>query len=77
MKFVKNISSGIVITLIRIYQTVLSPLLPRSCRYEPSCSEYTAQAIKKYGAVKGSFMGAQRIGRCHPWSNHDYYDPVV
>ena len=61
--------------LIAIYQNTIGPALPRSCRYEPSCSRYTEQAIAKYGLFKGSWMGAKRIARCHPW-NPGGYDPV-
>jgi putative membrane protein insertion efficiency factor len=60
--------------LIRLYRTVFS-FLPSSCRFEPSCSRYTEQAIEKYGLMRGSWMGAKRIGRCHPW-NPGGYDPV-
>ena len=52
--------------LIRGYQRVLSPVLPASCRFYPSCSEYTYQAIEKYGALRGGWMGIRRISRCHP-----------
>lgn len=61
--------------LIRGYQRVLSPLLPASCRFYPSCSEYTYQAIEKYGALRGGWMGIRRISRCHPF-NPGGYDPV-
>jgi len=64
------------IGLIKFYQKYISPYLPRaSCIYTPSCSEYTKQAIEKYGAVKGGWMGFKRILRCNPF--HDGgYDPV-
>lgn len=66
---------SLLIGLIRVYQYAISPLIGRSCRYEPTCSEYTVEAIKKYGAIKGGWLGAKRIGRCHPW-HPGGYDPV-
>ncbi|MDR2837098.1 MAG: membrane protein insertion efficiency factor YidD [Azonexus sp.] len=65
----------LLIGLIRFYRYAISPLLGRSCRYVPSCSEYTMEAVEKYGAVKGGWLGAKRIGRCHPWRPGGY-DPV-
>ena len=59
---------------IRLYR-ILFAWLPSSCRFEPSCSRYTEQAIAKYGLIRGSAMGARRISRCHPW-NPGGYDPV-
>jgi uncharacterized protein len=61
--------------LIKVYQKVISPMLPPSCRFTPTCSEYTYQAIAKYGALRGGWLGICRIGRCHPW-NPGGYDPV-
>ncbi len=61
--------------LIRVYQVTLSPLLPPSCRFEPTCSRYTYQAIDKYGLIRGSWMGFKRVLRCNPFS-HGGYDPV-
>ena len=66
---------SIVVNVIRAYQNFLSPMLPPSCRYWPTCSQYTLQAIQKYGVVRGVLMGAWRILRCNPWSNGGI-DPV-
>lgn len=63
------------LTLIRFYKRWISPALPPSCRFHPSCSEYTYQAIEKYGALRGGWMGVRRIVRCNPW-NPGGYDPV-
>jgi hypothetical protein len=63
------------IGLIQIYRRFLSPMLPPTCRYEPSCSLYTVQAIEKYGALKGLFMGILRVLRCHPFARGGF-DPV-
>lgn len=65
----------LLIGLIRVYQYAISPLMGRSCRYVPTCSEYTVEAIRKHGAIKGGWLGAKRIGRCHPW-HPGGYDPV-
>ncbi|HYJ86535.1 MAG TPA: membrane protein insertion efficiency factor YidD [Pyrinomonadaceae bacterium] len=60
---------------IRFYQSVISPFLPPSCRFSPTCSEYAAQAIAKYGALRGTALGIRRLLRCHPFSAGGY-DPV-
>jgi uncharacterized protein len=60
---------------VLVYQYVISPLLPASCRYTPSCSEYTKQAILKHGIFKGTWLGIKRISRCHPWGGQGH-DPV-
>jgi len=65
----------IAITFVKFYQYSIRPLLPNACRYTPSCSEYSIEAINKYGALKGSWLGLKRIMRCHPWGGHGY-DPV-
>lgn len=55
------------ILLVRIYQKIISPLFPASCRFNPSCSEYTIQAIEKYGVIKGTILGVKRVLKCHPF----------
>ena len=59
---------------IRLYQVTLSPLLGPACRFEPSCSRYMVESIKKYGVFKGLGRGLRRVSRCHPW-NPGGYDP--
>jgi uncharacterized protein len=56
------------VALIALYRRVLSPLLPRSCRYEPTCSAYALEAIRVHGALRGSVLAVRRIARCHPWA---------
>lgn len=63
------------IGLIHVYRRTLSPFFAGSCRYEPSCSAYTEQAIRKYGLAKGGWMGVKRIASCGPWRPGGY-DPV-
>ncbi|MAM96835.1 MAG: membrane protein insertion efficiency factor YidD [Gammaproteobacteria bacterium] len=60
---------------IKLYQILLSPLLGQSCRYFPTCSQYTIEAIDKYGPIKGIWLGTKRISRCHPWGGSGH-DPV-
>lgn len=61
--------------LIAVYKKVISPWLPNSCRFTPTCSVYTLEALQKYGLIKGLWLGVRRIGRCHPWGGHGH-DPV-
>jgi putative membrane protein insertion efficiency factor len=61
--------------LIRGYQLVISPMLPPSCRFTPTCSVYTMEAIRRYGALRGSYRGVRRLLRCHPF-HPGGYDPV-
>jgi putative membrane protein insertion efficiency factor len=55
------------IALIRGYQVAISPLLPPACRYYPTCSQYMLEAVRRYGAIRGGWLGIRRLCRCHPW----------
>lgn len=63
------------VVLIKIYQWFISPILPSSCRYKPTCSSYMVESLRIYGPVKGLWLGLKRISRCHPWGGEGY-DPV-
>ena len=67
MKYYKNIFSSVFICFIRIYQLVISPLFPASCRFYPTCSEYGVKSIRKFGLLKGSILLLKRISKCHPF----------
>jgi putative membrane protein insertion efficiency factor len=71
----KNFFSLIFIIPIKIYQILISPMLGPSCRFTPTCSQYTIEAIQKYGPLKGVWLGFRRILRCHPWGGCGH-DPV-
>ncbi|MBQ4498342.1 MAG: membrane protein insertion efficiency factor YidD [Spirochaetaceae bacterium] len=71
----KRLLSRILCVLIRAYQIGISPFLPKSCRYYPSCSHYAIEAINKYGPFKGTLLASKRILRCHPF-HEGGYDPV-
>jgi len=71
----KKIISFILISIVKFYQYVISPILPSSCRYTPSCSIYSIEAIKKHGPIKGSYLSIKRIISCNPWGGHGH-DPV-
>lgn len=60
---------------IRAYQLLISPILPPSCRFLPSCSDYAAEAVTRHGVVGGLFLAVRRLARCHPWGGSGY-DPV-
>lgn len=75
VSLVNSLFKYILILPIRIYQLILSPLLGRNCRYTPSCSHYTIEAVKEWGALKGLWLGIKRIVSCNPWGGSGY-DPV-
>ena len=70
-----KIARGVVIAPIRVYQRVISPAFPRHCKYEPTCSAYAAQAIHRYGILRGLVLACWRLLRCNPFS-HGGFDPV-
>ncbi len=65
----------VLIFLIRVYQQLLSPYLPQSCRHQPTCSTYAVEAIRRHGVWKGLRLALKRLSRCHPWGTSGY-DPV-
>ena len=71
-----NIPSKIAIYLIRLYQKYISPMMGPRCRFVPTCSQYTCQAIQIHGFIKGICLGIKRILKCHPFNHSDMYDPV-
>ncbi|MDP2168652.1 MAG: membrane protein insertion efficiency factor YidD [Thermodesulfovibrionales bacterium] len=65
----------IIVLAIDVYRAAVSPFLPSSCRFQPSCSAYSKEALQKYGAVKGLLLSAKRVFKCHPF-HPGGYDPV-
>jgi putative membrane protein insertion efficiency factor len=74
-KIFSKLPGKVLLVIISIYKGAISPLLPSSCRYTPTCSEYGKHAIEKYGAMKGGWLTMKRVARCNPWGGHGY-DPV-
>ena len=72
---IKNIVLYPILLIIKIYQTVLSPILPSTCKYSPTCSEYTKQSLIKFGLIKGGMISIKRIIKCNPWGGNGY-DPI-
>ncbi len=68
-------ASRLALGLLYVYKMAVSPYMPGQCVYQPTCSEYTADAIRARGAVRGTWLGLRRLMRCHPWSSGGY-DPV-
>ncbi|ENO83118.1 MULTISPECIES: membrane protein insertion efficiency factor YidD [Thauera] len=65
----------LLIALLRFYRYAISPMLGRNCRFHPTCSEYAIEAVQRHGALRGGWLAARRVGRCHPF-NPGGYDPV-
>ena len=65
----------VLIALLRFYRYAISPMLGRNCRFHPTCSEYAIEAVQRHGALRGGWMAAKRVGRCHTF-NPGGYDPV-
>lgn len=72
---IKNIVLYPILLIIKIYQTILSPILPSTCRYSPTCSEYTKLSLIKFGLLKGGLISIKRIIKCNPWGGNGY-DPI-
>ena len=66
---------ALLLALVRLYRLAVSPMLPPACRFHPSCSAYAAGALEKHGALRGSWLAARRVLRCHPW-HPGGFDPV-
>ena len=75
IQFIYSIIKFLFILPVKLYQIIISPILPNACRYTPTCSVYTIQAIKIHGPLKGIWLGIKRLSRCHPWGKSGY-DPV-
>lgn len=71
----KTLPRDVLLALLRFYRAGISPILPPSCRFEPSCSEYALIAIERFGAARGSWLAARRLARCHPFGGQGW-DPV-
>ena len=75
MNVVLKIIGFPLIFLVKIYQWIISPILPQACRYTPTCSSYMIEAINVWGPFKGFYLGLRRVMSCHPWGGHGH-DPV-
>ncbi len=74
-KWLNMMVTKLLVGFIRCYQWVVSPLIGKNCRFLPTCSAYTVEALQKHGILKGSYLSIKRILRCHPWGGSGY-DPV-
>ncbi len=75
MRLLRKCIQRLLIALVRFYQRAISPLLGSNCRFSPTCSQYTIEAIEKYGVIRGLWKGVRRIARCHPFSRSGYDPP--
>lgn len=75
MRHIEKALSFLLILPVRFYRAAISPMLPPSCRFTPTCSEYAIEALRKHGPVKGLWLAIRRICRCNPWGGSGY-DPV-
>ncbi|MBS41270.1 MAG: membrane protein insertion efficiency factor YidD [Rhodospirillales bacterium] len=75
MKFLSRLIRNLFRLSIRLYQLVISPMFPHSCRYLPTCSQYANDAIYQYGLLRGGWLAIKRLSRCHPWGGSGY-DPL-
>lgn len=72
---IDRLLTELLVLTVRLYQGAVSPHLPASCRYTPTCSQYAVEALRKHGTLKGSWLALRRICRCHPWGGSGH-DPV-
>jgi putative membrane protein insertion efficiency factor len=75
LKYISTVIANIFIVFIKVYKLFLSPLLPQSCRFYPTCSHYSMEAFKRHGAISGLYLTIRRVLRCHPF-NDGGFDPV-
>ena len=76
MKTISKISGWLIMGLFRGYQLFLSPVLPQTCRFHPTCSGYAIEAVKTHGPTRGALLALRRIARSHPWGGKGGFDPV-
>ncbi|REJ66174.1 MAG: membrane protein insertion efficiency factor YidD [Planctomycetota bacterium] len=70
-----RLPSRVLVFAVRFYQVTISPVIGAHCRYRPTCSSYLIESVCKYGALRGTWRGARRIARCHPWGGSGYDPP--